>query len=257
MDAHPNMIIAHEYNLFREWAKAPLKFMSRRMHLYNSLYRNSVENSRTGWRSEAKSEKGYTLGIGYRWQANFTELKVIGDKSGAVTAQIFDTNPEGFLEILDALKRTTRVPIRIIHVVRNPYDMISTRLLYADSKTKKSKLPATEKIKHCDMHSLSYQINRTFHLVSTVDRLLHKTKLTHLTVHHSDLVANPRDTVSMICHYLNLPCPEDYLEACAKKVYAKSSKTRLLVTWPQSLVEEVQRLSQPYDFLWRYSFERS
>ncbi len=257
MDAHPNMIIAHEYNLFREWEKATKKH-AQRMGLYNALYKNSVENALTGWRSEVKSDKGYTLGVESSWQANFTTLKVIGDKSGAVTSQFFDTNPDRFVEILEELKRTVRVPIRVIHVVRNPYDMISTRLLYADAGgKKKSKLPATKERKHCNPHGLGYQTNRTFLLINSAHNLLKKTNLTSLTVHHSDLVAIPKETVSMICHFLDLPCPADYLDACAKKVYGKPSKTRLLVTWPQTMVEEVQRLSKPYSFLSRYSFEGS
>ena len=257
MDAHPNAVIAHEYNLFREWEKSE-HIHSQRMRLYSSLFKNSVESAVSGWRSDARAEKGYTLGVGYKWQGSFTELKVIGDKSGAVTTQLFDTNPMRFMEALKELERTVRVPIRVIHVVRNPYDMISTRLLYADAgKKRKSKLPATENRKHCNLHGLSYQINRTFHLVSNVHKLLEKTNLVFLNVHHSDLVANPRETVSMMCRFLDLPYPEDYLDACAKKVDAKPSKTRLLVTWPQNMVEEVQRLSKPYSFLSRYSFEGS
>lgn len=253
MDAHPNMVIAHEYNLFRQWEKSPLKH-SQRTHLYNALYKNSVESAKSGWRSERMAGKGYTLGVDHQWQASFTELKVIGDKSGAITTQLFEKDPERFVEILGQLKRVAGVPIRVIHVVRNPYDMISTRLLYADGE-KKTKLPATEERKHCDDYGISYHTNRTFHLVSSASCLLERTNLTVLDVHHVDLVRNPRRTISMICRFLNLPYPEDYLNACEKKAYSAPSKTRLLVSWPEKMVERVQSLARPYSFLWRYSFE--
>lgn len=253
MDAHPNMLIAHEYNLFRQWDKSSQKH-SQRTHLYGALYKNSVESATNGWRSQQKTQKGYTLGVDYLWQASFTQLKAIGDKSGAVTAQLFEKDPERFLEILHQLKRTVRVPIRLIHVVRNPYDMISTRLLYADGE-KKTKLPATTARKHCDDYGLRYQTNRTFHLVSGVHNLLERTKLPVLDVHHADLVRNPRKTVSTICRFLNLPCPDDYLDACEKKTYSATSKTRMLVSWPEGMMEEVYQLTRPYSFLWRYSFQ--
>lgn len=253
MDAHPNMVIAHEYNLFRQWDKSPGKHIQR-THLYSILLKNSVENAVKGWRSEQKVQKGYTLGVGTQWQGDYTQLRVIGDKSGAATAQEFEKDPRRFVEILEKLKRVTRVPIRVIHVVRNPYDMISTRLLYADGE-KKSKLPATVEKKHCNDYGISYHINRTFRLVSNVHNILERTNLTVLDVHHADLIRNPRKTISMICRFLNLPDPDDYLEVCEKKAYSKPSKTRLLVSWPEKMVEMVHQLSKPYSFLWRYSFE--
>jgi hypothetical protein len=253
MDAHPNMIIAHEYNLFRQWVKSPAKH-SHRTHLYSVLLKNSMESAMSGWRSERKSIKGYTLGVGTQWQANFTRLRVIGDKSGAVTAQEYEKYPERFLSILEQLKQVTGVPIRVIHVVRNPYDMISTRLLYADGE-KKAKLPATEERRHCNDYGLGYHINRTFGIVKSVHALLKRTNLTVLDVHHADLIGNPKRTISMICRFLNLPHPEEYLNVCEKKTYSKHPKTRLLVHWPIKMVEMVHQLSRPYSFLWRYSFE--
>lgn len=253
MDAHPNMLIAHEYNLFRQWDKAPHKH-SRREYLYNALYKNSVQSSLSGCRSSAKALKGYTLGMDDQWHANFTQLAVIGDKSGAVTAQLFQSYHERFMEILQHITETVKVPIHVIHVVRNPYDMISTRLLYADGE-KKSKLPASEERRHCNDYGLSYHTNRTFSLVSSVSKFIDKVNLTVLEVHHADLVRRPRKTVSMLCRFLNLPCPDDYLEACEKKVYSEPSKTRQLVNWPDKMVEEVYQLAKPYRFLWRYSFQ--
>lgn len=253
MDAHPNMIIAHEYKLFYQLQKSPAKH-SDRLHLYNLLFRNSAENAVSGWRSKHNMQKGYTLGVDSQWQANFTRLKVIGDKSGAATAQEFEKDPEKFMKILEQLKRITRVPIRIIHVVRNPYDMISTRLLYEDGG-KKTKLPATEERKHCNDYGINYHTNRTFCIVQKVDSFLKRTNLKALDVHHADLIREPRKTISMVCRFLNLPCPEDYLDACEKKAYSEQPKTRLLVSWPEKLVEMVHQLSRPYSFLWRYSFE--
>ncbi len=253
MDAHPNMIIAHEYNLFREWDKFPKKH-SHRSFLYNGLYSNSVMNAERGRRSNSQAYKGYTLGLDYPWQAHFKDLRVIGDKSGAITSQLFIKDPARFKEILELLRETVRIPILVIHVVRNPYDMISTRLLYSDSPTKKTKLPATSERKHCNPYGLEYHINRTFHIIDSVQQIMNSTNLTVLDVHHADLVRRTRETVIMICRFLGLPCPSDYLDACERKCYKMPAKTRLLVEWPEEMVEDVYELSKPYRFLWRYSF---
>lgn len=253
LDAHPNVVIAHEYNLFPQWQNAPMKHKER-IFLYNALYKNSAESALSGWRSELKSVKGYTLGVDYPWQGGFTQLKIIGDKSGATTSNFFEKNTQVFMEIVENLKKTTGVPIHVIHVVRNPYDMISTRLLYADGG-KKFKLPATKERKHCNTYGLGYHTNRTFHIVSHVQRILERTNLSVLEVHHADLIRDPRGTLSMMGRFLNLPFPNDYLEACMRKVYTKPSKTRLLVSWPENMIEKVYHLMKPYRFLWRYSFE--
>lgn len=253
MDAHPNMVIAHEYNLFRRWERARGKHTQRKQ-LYNSLYRNSIASALSGWRSKDKDSKGYTLGLDYPWQAGFTELKVIGDKSGAVTTNMFKRDPQRFEEILRELRQTTGVPVYAIHVVRSPFDMISTRLLYADSG-KRGRLAVTPERPHCNSYGLSYHTNRTFTLIQDVQRLIEKTNLTVLDVHHTDLVNEPRETMSMVCRFLGLPCPADYLDACESKAYRHTPKSRLLVDWPERMIEEVNRLSKPHTFLWRYSFK--
>lgn len=253
MDAHPQMILAHEYNLFREWDKV-LQKDYRREFLYNALYRNSVANALSGWRSNASTIKGYTLGLDYKWQGRFSKLKVIGDKSGAVTSQMFSKDAGRFLEMVDELKETVGVGVRVIHVVRNPYDMISTRLLYEDGN-KKVKLPASERRKHCNYYGISYHLNRTFSLINAVQEMLNKTNLRKLELHLADLTQHPRATMISVCRFLGVPCPTDYLDACEKKVFNVLSKTRKLVQWPDDLVLEVYKRTRPYPFLWRYSFQ--
>ena len=250
MDAHPNMIIAHEFNIFREWKK----MAKTRRHLYDYLYRNSVYSSVAGWRSNVRDRKGYTLGLDYKWQGKFETLKVIGDKSGAVTTQMFHKDPESFMMMLDELKFTVGVDVRVIHVVRNPFDMIATRLLYQDGD-KKRKLPATKEQKHCNVYGLSYQLNRTFALISSANKFFNLTSLTRLDIHHADLIKYPNATMEMICRFLGIPCSSDYLEACHRKVFRRASQTRNLVKWPKKLIVQVYKQSKPYSFLWRYSFQ--
>ena len=253
MDAHPNTIIAHEYNLFRQFDRKPSKHLGR-MFLYNALFENSVNSVLSGWRSDQQNQKGYTLDIEQQWQANFSELLVIGDKSGAVTTQFFHKDPARFMEILATLQHQVRVPIRVLHVIRNPYDMIATRVLYTDLGTDFKSSPTEEK-KHCNHIGLGYHTNRVFEMVKAVQSFKERTNLTVLDLHLADLVSHPMDTISTICQFLDLPCPASYLDACERKVFKRLSKTRLLVDWPQEMVEEVKERAKPYGFLWRYSFD--
>ena len=54
-------------------------------------------------------------------------LKVIGDKKGGGTAMAIDRL--GNLSILEEINQVVQVPIKFIHVHRNPFDNIATMML--------------------------------------------------------------------------------------------------------------------------------
>lgn len=252
LDAHPNIIIAHEYNLFRRWKGS---MYQNRSFLYNELYQNSFNNAEKGWRSAVKNQKGYTLAVEDSWQGAFENLLVIGEKSGAVTAQTYDNDPWSFIEALEELHHTVQVPIKVIHVVRNPYDIISTRLLYMDGKTHKSKVHATVDMKHVSPRNLSSQVNRTIHLVQNVQELLQNCSLNSLEIHTADLVLDPKHVIINLCMFLGVECSQEYLKQCSDKIFARQSQTRYLVEWPEELIEKVyQMIIRPYQPFWRYTF---
>ena len=118
MDAHPNIIIAHEFYLFDKWAtKVPS--VRKKSSLFNDLYRNSYKSALQGWRTPQKDQKGYTLELGEAWQGRFDQLKVIGDKTAGDTAMKCHHSPEKFKEMYQGLQDTVGIPIRVLHVVRN------------------------------------------------------------------------------------------------------------------------------------------
>ena len=60
----------------------------------------------------------------YLLQTWFTFTQVIGDKKGTGTARALG-NPRG-LQDLQKLQKTAMVPVKLIHVIRNPFDNIGT-----------------------------------------------------------------------------------------------------------------------------------
>lgn len=255
LDAHPNMIIAHEFNLFRVWTGKEGERLSNRTNLYNKLYRNSYNNAVSGWRNEKKKQKGYSLDVHSRWQGKFEKLLVMGDKSGAVTTQMYNHSREIFTNVLKKLQVAVGVPIKVIHVVRNPYDIVSTRLLYADAGGSKSKLEATEEEKHCSIGGLGSQVNRTLVLVNKVQDFIDNSGLDILDIHLLDLIQDPGHVLNNICAFLGVDCPVSYIETCSHKVFKRVHRTRELVVWPQWLIDKVYlELIKPFRFFWRYSY---
>ena len=257
MDAHPNMIVAHECNIFVKWRRMHL---NNRQRLYTVLYNNSYRNAYTsrGWRSSRRVHKGYTLDVSGGWQGRFTKLKVIGDKSGGQASKRYKNSPAMFVDAYHQLQKTVGVPVRAIHVVRNPYDMISTEVLYWRSNFNRPhliKLNATEEHKYSNIKSLAFHIDRTLALMKSAQTMIRDCNLTVLEIHNVDFVHNPRDTMQRVCDFLDLECSEDYLQLSSNKAYTSVSRTRLLVEWPNNQRKRVFAEMHKYPSFKQYTFE--
>ena len=79
--------------------------------------------------------------------------------------------------------------------------------------------------------------------------------LTVLEIHGADFVRDPRETISRICTFLDVPCPEDYLQACYDKAYKTCSKSRNLIAWPEDVLADVEARMDKIPFFRRYNFE--
>ena len=260
LDAHPHMVIAHEFNLFSEWTRNRGKRLSNRTYLYNKLWANSYNSAINGWRSEQKNQKGYSLDIDSIWRGHFEKLLVIGDKSGGKTTRVYQHSPDNFNKIVESLRKTVGVPIKVLHVIRNPYDMIATRLLYVAGAAQKlkAKLNATVDHKYCDILELQKRINSTIALTTQVNNFLLSTTLDVLNIHLVDLIEDPGRTLREMCTFLSVECTQDYMNTCMKKLYRKEPRTRDTVFWPERLVKRVYtEIIKPLPSFWRYSFDGS
>lgn len=151
MDSHPNMIIAHEFQLFDMMRKGKNVTKHR---LFNNLYKNSFNELVRGARGfKGLQQKGYLLGINGTWQAKFSQLKVIGNKKGGRTSNLFSKNAKALIKHYHQLTALIDMPVLAIHVVRNPFDMIATRTLYAAGKNG-HRHPASETSKYRNIKML-------------------------------------------------------------------------------------------------------
>ena len=263
IDAHPNAIIAHEFNLFSKLA-AQLSVgkhqLLNRTNLFNALYRDSYKEATSGWRSGvgAYDKKGYSLKLNGSelWQGRFTALKVIGDKAGGSTARAFRDKPDLYRWIYRSLSEILDMPIHVIHVVRNPFDMIATRLLYrlSDVKRQKALFNSTNKLK--DNHVISQAFNGLYGEAKAVHDMISECDLTVLEIHHTDFVHDTREQMRLTCRFLGLKCSESYLDACEEMAYKRVVRTRDALDWSEEMKANVtKKLIRGFPFFNRYSFE--
>ena len=277
MNAHPHMAIAYNYvAVSKQWNLYQERHISRakaKSKLFNSVFVHScrIQN----FKHENNSKKGYTLSIDYPWWGSYKEdLHVIGERSAGFMTDLYMKNETWFKQSYKQLLKTVEIPVKVIHVVRNPFDLISTSLIYSAGKREekhtngsttafdfvlnlKSKaLNETTQTKCGNITYLQTKIRSLFKMADAVTSMIALYGRENvLDVHNSDLVMQPKRTLKRICAFLQLKCPVDYVEACADKTFKSLSKTRDIVEWPSRLRKMVEERIQEYPFFQRYSFD--
>lgn len=257
IDSHPNAIIAHEFNLFPQLMNPTNGFLVNRTLLYKALYKNSHYHSTHGWRSREHSfqTKGYSLQLNSSWQGTYRRLRVIGDKSGGITARAYRDNPTVISQIYQELTRLVRVPIKVIHVIRNPYDMIATRLLYRFSDIKRQKANYSSQFPlNCPVNT-SQAMKSFYGEAKAVLEMSQALNMNVLEMHNVDLVRNPKREMKRVCKFLKLQCSTWYLDLIANSIFKSVSITRKSIVWSDEVRDfiDTQILSLP--FFKRYSFD--
>ena len=252
LDAHPNIIVAHEYFLFKK-LKEHSKLKNRKL-LYNELYRNSYMNAQKGWRTSNQTQKGYSISVGGSWQGRFTKLRVIGDKCGGDSTRMYYRNKHQFRALYRLLKTNVKVPIKTIQVVRNPYDMIATLALYRGSGEEDVKLNATTESKYTDFKVLKGAAESVLDISRAIMRMVPDVGLSPLEVHCEDLIADPAKTISHICQFLDVECSADYLQMCVDKTFKNVSESRHLVDWDPHTLASLMHQIKRFPFFHRYTF---
>lgn len=251
MDSHPNMIIAHEYPLFRTLLNARMSKNS----IFNYLYKKSYDELVEGWRGNMNvKNKGYSLALTGLWQATFTDLKVIGNKHGGSMVQLYRKQPKAVLGAMAYLLATINVSMHAIHVVRNPFDMIATQTLYMKTGIPGVRINASEKSKFNDTKFLTDIAMDMLARFDAAAKLINSLRLPTLEIHNEDLIDGPIRIMKSICDFLGVDCPEYYLKICRQNTFSSSSKSRNAVVWPQSLIDIVHERLKDSPSFQHYSF---
>lgn len=233
LDAHPSVIIAHELDALRYvW----LGFSKRQ--IYHLLLKNSREYAQTG-----RNWNVYSYRVPGQWQGRYEKLRVIGDKKGGLSTLRLDSDPN----LLKKLRDTVAVPVKFVHVVRNPYDNISTMLRdgifnYWSMKGRR--------------RGLRYSIDDYFFRCAAMRDFKERTDSAEVfDLRHESVVEDPASCLRDLCSFLDIECPDDYLRDCASMIFESPTKSRQKVDWDPESIEVVRNRMKEFDFLQGYSYE--
>lgn len=220
LDAHPNALIAHRVNILK-YVQAGYQ----PTELFYLLLRNSARFAASG-----RHLTRYAYPVPGQWQGKFQTLQVIGDQDGKGALQRLAADAT----LLPRLTQMTKPQVKFIHVIRNPYDNITTWSLRLN-------------------RSLAHTSQRYFALCATVNQIkVSVAPSTLLEIHYEQFLADPEIGLRELCRFLDLTPSADYLQACLRIISRSAHQSRHERPWLPELVESVQGQMRQYDFLSPY-----
>jgi len=221
LDAHPQMAIAHELDA--------LFYLKHGFHPREILYLMLEVSRMHGQIGRRWGE--YTYHVPGQWQGRHTQLEVIGDKKGGMTTMRIARNPALLKQVMTRFGKRKR----FIHVLRNPYDNIAAMVQHGQS--------------------LKAAVAEYFKLLGTNRAIIKRVGADAVaTLHHEDLVADPRGELSRLCEFLGVTAAPDYLEACASIVFAAPRQPRHKILWHPEILRMLERRIAAKPMIERYRF---
>lgn len=222
LDAHPQMAIAHELD-----ALYYLKHGFRPREILYLMLELSRLHGEIGRRWGE-----YIYDVPGQWQGRHAQLQVIGDKKGGMTTLRIARQPQLLENVMTRFGKRKR----FVHVLRNPFDNIAAMVQKGQP--------------------LNGAIAEYFDLVQA-NRMIIKALGPNAvaTLHHEDIVADPKAELGRLCRFLGVVPSPDYLDACASIVFPAPRQPRHKIAWPADTVRALERRIAAKPMLDRYRFK--
>jgi hypothetical protein len=223
LNAHRHVVISHELDALRY-----VGTLSRGL-LFSAIIRRDRRFGEGG----RKWSRVFTSAVEGQWQGKWEELRVIGDKKGGISTRRLESDPE----LLNRLRATVGCPLRILHIVRNPFDNIATIC------GKLGLIPeeGIEQYRRLCVTNAAV-------LSALAPGELHESR-------YEDFTAEPERRLAELCAFLGVDCPADYAAACAAIVVRKLSYSRRKIAWTGAQQRAVEEIIAAHPFLKGYTFE--
>ena len=229
LNAHPEIVIANELGVL-DWVRRGLN----RNQLLSLILKSDRDFARRSYQF-----MDYNYRVPNQWQGRFEKIRVVGDKDGARDTGALRQQPD----LLGRLTDRLRLRLRVVHVLRNPFDMMATTF--------------NRRAQRGEPISLDEAIRLGADHVASVQNVLERCPPAGvLTIRHEALVTAPQKTLAELCRFLGVEAGDVYLSDCASIVLDSPRRTRSSIPWSAAQIDWVkQDIIARFDFLAGYSFE--
>jgi len=223
LDAHPQIVISDELDALSLVEAG----FSRDQVLYLSIMvaRHQAAHER---RKQGRGGRTYSYHVPGQWQGRFDALRVVGDSRAGWSTRRLHDDP-ALLERLESLMRPSVV--KFIHVVRNPFDNISTMMIRGGRSKENAQALYLDGCRRL----------LTLRLRIPPERLM--------TLRHEDLLAAPVERLGNACAFLGVEPTRAYLEAASGILFASPSRSRDSVSWAPGEIAELEASMRAFEFL--------
>jgi hypothetical protein len=221
LDAHPEIVVAHEADILRY-----VRTGVTRRQLYAILLDRNRQFGSVGRRWH-----GFDYAVPGGFQGRFTTLRVLGDKHAGRATRRLARDPR----LLERLRALVQVPIRVLHVTRNPYDNVAS---IAESRG-------------LDLSEAVDVYEKLSEMADGVRALLAPHELLDLA--YESVVEDPVNRLSEICAFVGVEASTAYLEACSAVVDSAAGQRRRGVVWPPDERRRIDELITARSVLSGYS----
>ena len=221
LDAHPDAIVAHELDA--------LKYLPGRLRSRPALRPAAPPPARP-----RRRRAGVGLGLRLCRPHRMAGPVPAAARHRRQEGRAVDPTAPDEPALLDELARTVGVPVKVIHVVRDPYDNIATMCRWA-------------------ARPLEDQVDAYFELAGVAASVQARVDPDDFhELHTEDLVADPRATLTALAAFLGLPDWGPDLEAATSVVFPNPRRTRRPAPWTPELRRRVADLAAAHAALARY-----
>ncbi len=227
IDAHKNAIVSHELNAAQRIWSNP----AGREELFRDIKAKSAKQEPTRSSFNHSGVGRHRYHFPNLCQGAAEELHVIGDKQGARTSRL--AAQVGGEELVSRIRVCVNLPLRVILVTRNPYDMVVARRGQFGDIVK-------------DFMTMS-RGTKSFLAALDEDEVLQ--------FRHEKMIESPRATIESLCEFLSLEPYADYVDTCANSVLTEPTNPRLRRDWNQAEIDLVEGLIDVSPWLAGYDLE--
>jgi Sulfotransferase family len=226
LNAHPEVVIAHELDALGQVERG-----LDRAEVFTLLLRQEQRFAELGYQWT-----GYDYRVPGLSQGTFSRLRVIGDKRAGKSTHRLGERPD----LLDLVRRCVGVPVRVVHVVRNPFDNVATMARHGEGAPG-ALAPFIE----------------NYRLLSTqVDEVRARLEPDELfDLRYEDFAGAPERHLAELCAFLGVSAPQEYVEGCASLVKGNASRTRDQRSWSPAERHQIELLIDARPVLAGYRFE--
>lgn len=220
LDSHPNVVFVRNEELFAKWSRwgSPEQMFK---HLYSNAKR---------YRRKPFSANGYSYpieGVGY-----VDTPLVVGHKSSTRRMAEFSRDSDQF----DAFQTFIGKPFNFIHLVRNPWDMVTAR--WQQKEFRRTNAPVISLVDHVIEQAIMNERMEQY-VGGDVYR-----------IYYEDLVANTEREMTKLASRLNIPFDQVWIDRCVTLVEPKVDDG--IPMWTKEDHKKLEQMTSRFSFFERY-----